>query len=176
MSCRVINYTTMSEKYERTLVLLKPDAVKRALVGDILSRFERAGLKIVGMKMRWADPKQAEEHYGEDIAIRRGEKVRQVLLEFIKTGPVVALVIEGVDAIENVRMMVGPTEPKSAPPGTIRGDYSHVSFRHADAEGKAIENLIHASADANDAEREIWLWFNTDELYQYQSVHDVHTL
>jgi nucleoside-diphosphate kinase len=160
---------------EKTLVLLKPDAVKRGLMGEIISRFERVGLKIVGMKMRTVDSESALKHYTEDIAIRRGEHVRKALVEYLGTGPVVALVIEGVDAIENVRMMTGATEPKSAAPGTIRGDYSHVSFRHADAAGKVIENLIHASSDSADAEREIYLWFNVDELCEYKTVHEAHT-
>lgn len=161
---------------ERTLVLLKPDAVKRGLMGEIISRFEKAGLKIVGMKLKWADAEKAGKHYTEDIAQRRGEKVRQVLLDFITTGPVLAFVVEGIAAIENVRMMAGETEPKSAAPGSIRGDYSHVSFKHADEEGKAVENIIHASSDADDAQREIYLWFNDDELYDYKTVHEAHTL
>jgi len=166
----------MMPPLERTLVLLKPDAVKRCLVGDIITRFERVGMKIVGMKLKQIDSEHAANHYTEDIAIRRGEKVRQVLLDFIVTGPVVALVLEGVDAIENVRMMVGATEPKSATPGTIRGDYSHVSFRHADEAGKAIENLIHASSDQADATREIALWFTDSELFgDYHTVHEAHT-
>lgn len=160
---------------ERTLVLLKPDAVQRGLMGEIISRFEKAGLKIVAMRLAWANKDQALKHYTEDIAERRGEKVRQVLVDFIVSGPVLALVIEGIDAIENVRMMAGQTEPKSAVPGTIRGDYSHVSFRHADEQGKAVENIIHASSDKKDAEREIYLWFNYDDIFDYQTVYEKHT-
>ncbi|MEK7653250.1 MAG: nucleoside-diphosphate kinase [Patescibacteria group bacterium] len=163
------------EAIERTLVLLKPDAIKRGLVGEITTRFERAGMKIVGMRLCWVKADKAGEHYGEDIIKRRGEKVRNNLMDFITSGPVVAMVIEGVDAIENVRMMVGPTEPKAALPGTIRGDYAHVSYRHADAQGKVVENLVHASSDKNDAEREIYLWFNEDELFEYQTVYEAHT-
>ncbi|OGY44372.1 MAG: nucleoside-diphosphate kinase [Candidatus Buchananbacteria bacterium RIFCSPHIGHO2_02_FULL_40_13] len=165
----------MKETIERTLVLLKPDAVKRGLLGEIITRFEKAGLKIVAMKLKWVEVEKAKKHYTEDISIRRGEKVRKVLLDFIITGPVLALVIEGVEAIENVRLMAGDTEPKSALPGTIRGDYSHVSYRHADLENKAVENIIHASSNKADAQREIYLWFNEDEIYDYQTVHEAHT-
>jgi len=160
---------------EKTLVLLKPDAVKRGLMGEILARFEKAGLKIVAMRLAWSNADKAMKHYTEDISIRRGEKVRNYLVDFITSGPVLAFVVEGVDAIENVRMMVGPTEPKSAPPGTIRGDYSHISYQHADTEEKVVANIIHASADKDDAEREIYVWFNDDEIYNYKTVYEALT-
>ncbi len=165
----------MDTNIERTLVLLKPDAVKRGLMGEIISRFEKAGLKIVGMKLKQADADRAGKHYGEDIAQRRGEKVRKLLIDFITSGPVLAMVIEGVNAVENVRMMAGETEPKSSAPGTIRGDYSHVSFAHADSQEKAVENIIHASAKPEEAQVEMYLWFNQDELCDYKSVHEAHT-
>ena len=160
---------------EKTLVVIKPDGVQRALAGAIIQRFENAGLKIVGMKMRWVDKTHALEHYA-DLAERRGQHVQNVMVEFMKSGPVIAFVIEGVNAIENVRKIIGATEPKAAQPGTIRGDYAHVAFGYADSRGKAIGNLIHASSDAKDAEREVWLWFNDDELFDYKTVHEVHTL
>lgn len=161
---------------EKTLVLIKPDGVKRALIGRVLQRFEDAGMKIVGMKMRNVNDEQALKHYTEDISRRRGEHVRTMLIDFLKTGPVVAFVVEGINAIENVRKIVGTTEPKSAAPGTIRGDFAHVSFSYADEKGKVVENLIHASSDAADAEREVWLWFNEDELSEYKLAHEPHTL
>jgi len=161
---------------ERTLVLLKPDAVKRGVMGEIISRFEKVGMKIVAARLAWVDSEKAKEHYTEDIAIRRGEHVRQYLVDFVTSGPVMAMVIEGVDAIENVRMMVGATEPKSAQPGTIRGDYSHMSYSHADAEKKVVANLIHASADKADAEREILVWFRADEIYDYKTIYQAHTM
>lgn len=161
---------------EKTLVLIKPDGVKRGLMGRILARFEDAGLKVVGMKMRQTNEGHALKHYTEDIEKRRGKKVRDMLIDYLKTGPVLAMALEGVNAIENVRKMVGATEPKSAAPGTIRGDFSHVSFAYADKKDKVIENLIHASGDAADAEREVWLWFNEDELCDYKTVHEAHTL
>lgn len=160
---------------ERTLVLIKPDAVQRGLVGDIIKRFECAGLKIVGMKMRWADRAFALNHYTEDLAKRRGEKVREQNIEFITSGPVVAVCLEGINSIENVRRLVGSTEPKSAAPGTIRGDYSHMSYAHADKSGVVIKNVIHASSDENDAKHEIALWFNKEELHTYKTVHEAHT-
>jgi len=165
----------MDEAKERTLVLLKPDAVKRGIMGEVVSRFEKSGMKIVGMKLVWADKDKAGQHYGDDIIQRRGEKVRNLLIEFITSGPVLAIVVEGIDAVENVRMMCGSTEPKSALPGTIRGDYSHVSYRHADAKEKAVENIIHASANTEEANQEIYYWFNENEIHDYKNVHEVHT-
>jgi nucleoside-diphosphate kinase len=159
---------------ERTLVLLKPDAVKRGLMGRVISRFEDAGLKVVGSKMVLINEEFGKKHY-YDIAQRRGEKVLQVLLKFMTTGPVMALCLEGVNAVENVRKLVGGTEPKSALPGTIRGDFAHVSFAYADGQGKAIENLIHASGNAEEAKQEIALWFKPEELHSYKTAQEAHT-
>jgi nucleoside-diphosphate kinase len=157
---------------QRTLVLIKPEGVARHLVGKIVSRFEDAGLKIVGMKQVWVDKEFAKKHYTEDISKRRGENVRNALLKYICEGPVVAFVLEGVNAIENVRKIVGGTEPKSAPPGTIRGDFAHVSFAYADEKNISVKNLIHASSDEKDAKNEIALWFNEKELHTYKTVQD----
>ena len=159
---------------ERTLVLVKPDGVERSLIGECITRFEKRGLKIIGLKMVWTDKDHAMKHYTEDISKRRGEKVREKLLEFITSGPVIAMVIEGVNSIENVRKIVGSTEPKEALPGTIRGDFAHVSYNHADNKEIAIKNLIHASSDSNDAKHEIGLWFNDNEMHSYSGVHDKH--
>jgi nucleoside-diphosphate kinase len=161
---------------ERTLVLIKPDGVQRGLMGRIISRFEDSGLKVVGMKLVWADDAFARKHYTEDIEKRRGKHVRDYLADFIKSGPVLAFVLEGVNAIENVRKMVGSTEPKSALPGTIRGDFSHVSYAYCDNKQMVVKNLIHASADANDAKYEVPLWFTDKELHTYKTVHDFHTI
>lgn len=162
----------MNNDVERTLVLLKPDAVQRGLMGRILQRFEDVGLKIVGMKMRQIDAGFAEKHYAEHL----DKPFYKMLEAMITLGPVVAMVIEGINAIEEVRMMVGPTEPKSAAPGTIRGDFSHVSYEYADKKGLGVKNLIHASANGADAEKEISLWFSMDEIHSYRSVHDAHIL
>jgi len=130
---------------EKTLVLIKSDGVLRGLMGEIISRFEKAGLKIIGMKMQWIDKEFAQKHYTEDITKRRGEKVRTMLIDYVTTGPIVAIVIEGVDAIENVRKIVGPTESKSALPGTIRGDYAHMNYVYADSSDEnSLKNVIHA--------------------------------
>ena len=161
---------------ERTLVLIKPDGVARSLVGRILQRFEDAGLKIIGMKMQWVDKEFAARHYTEDITIRRGERVRNSLIDYLAAGPVIAIAFEGIHSIEIVRKIVGPTEPKAALPGTIRGDFAHVSFAYADQKLIPVKNLIHASANAQDAESELKLWFTQKELHSYATVHDVHIL
>ncbi len=161
---------------ERTLVLIKPDGVQRALVGRIIARFEDAGYKIVGMKFVWADEDFAKRHYTEDLAIRRGEHVRARMVRFIREGPVVAMALEGVNSIEGVRKIVGETEPRKAAPGTIRGDFAHVSYAYADSKEAPVKNLIHASADAKDAAAEVPLWFSDKELHTYRTVHDVHIL
>ncbi len=159
---------------ERTLVLLKPDAVQRTLVGEILTRFEKAGLKLVGMKMVWVDQEFAKKHYTEDISQRRGEFVRTKLLNFLVQGPVVALALEGVAAVEVVRKLVGGTESMKAQPGTIRGDYSHMSYQYADAQNKALPNLVHASATLPEAQQELSLWFTPKEMHSYKTVHEAH--
>ena len=162
---------------EKTLIVFKPDAVMRGIVGEILTRFERAGYKIIGTKMLQPDYDHYFEHY-EGIGTlksRKGEKIFEYQMSTMLEGPVVAMVLEGVDAVETVRKMVGSTEPKSAVPGTIRGDYAHVSYGQADAAGKSVSNIIHASADVQEAEKEIAHWFAETELHDYESVHDRFT-
>jgi nucleoside-diphosphate kinase len=166
----------MVAKLERSLVLLKPDAIDRGLIGEIINRFERTGLKIVGLKMVWSDKDTALKHYTEDLAERRGQKVRDLMVEMITSGPTVAIAIEGVEAVTVVRKMVGETEPKSAAPGTIRGDYAHLSFKHADDSDMAVFNLIHASGNVEEAKTEISVWFNDFELQDYQPDYTKHTL
>lgn len=161
---------------ERTLVLLKPDAVQRGIMGRIISRFEDAGMKIIGAKLVLADKEFSKKHYTEDITIRRGEKVRNALVDFFQVGPVFAMCLEGINVIENVRKMVGSTEPRAAQPGTIRGDFAHVSYAYADAKGIVVKNLIHASSDEKDAKREVALWFSEKELHSYNTVHDLHII
>lgn len=163
---------------ERTLIVFKPDAVKRGIVGEILTRFERVGLKMVGAKMLAPNYDHYYHHY-EDIGkvvTRRGKEIFDVTLEMMNEGPVIAMVLEGIEAVELVRKMVGGTEPKSALPGTIRGDYSHISFTHANAEGIATPNIIHASGDSDEAVLEIKHWFSDAELFDYQTVHEPYTL
>ncbi len=160
---------------EQTLVLIKPDGVERGIVGKIITRLEDAGLKIIGMKMVWVDKEFAKKHYTEDIAKRRGKHVRNYTIDYLLSGPVVAMILEGINAIDNVRKICGTTEPKSAPPGTIRGDFSHASFDHCDKKKKVVRNLIHASANQKDAKSEINLWFKRSELLSYSTVHEKHT-
>ena len=155
---------------ERTLVLLKPDAVQRGLIGNIVTRFENAGLKIVGMKQVWVDEEFSKKHYHEHV----DKPFYKGLEKFITSGPVVAMVLEGVLAIEVVRKIVGSTEPKKALPGTIRGDFAHHSYEYADKKGIAIKNLIHASDGKETAKKEIALWFKEKELHTYKTVHEMH--
>ena len=166
-----------SNTIQQTLVLFKPDTVQRGLVGEILGRFERVGLKIIATKMIAPDKAHYYKHYEEigKMVTRRGEQAFGVTLDMMIQGPVIAMVFEGVEAVALVRKLVGPTEPKEAAPGTIRGDYSHMSFGYADTEGKGIPNLIHASGDTEEAEQEIAHWFSDSELYQYKSVHEKFT-
>lgn len=163
---------------ERTLILFKPDTVKRGLVGEILTRFERVGLKVVAAKMLAPDYDHYYKHYEEigKVVTRRGKEIFDVTLEMMNEGPVIAVVLEGIEAVEVVRKMVGATEPKSAAPGTIRGDYSHISFTHANAENIATPNIIHASGDSDEAKLEIAHWFSEAELFDYKSVHEEYTL
>ena len=152
---------------DKTLLLIKPDGVKRCLIGELTKRFEQRGLKVVGLKMIWVDEKFAKKHYTDDITKRRGEHVRNYLVNFLKEGPVVAMVLEGISSIEIVRKIVGETEPKAAVPGTIRGDFAHVSYAYADKKKMVVRNVVHASANKKDAQYEIRLWFKPEEIYHY---------
>lgn len=162
---------------ERTLIVFKPDAVQRGIVGEILQRFERVGLKMVGVKMAAPDREHYYHHY-EDIGkmvTRRGEETFNITLDLMLSGPVIAMVLEGVEAVAVVRKLVGPTEPKSADMGTIRGDYSHISFGYADSCQKGIPNLIHASGDPDEAAQEIAHWFKPEELMDYAMLNEKFT-
>jgi nucleoside-diphosphate kinase len=159
---------------ERTLVLLKPDAVARGLMGRVLQRFEDVGLKVVGMKMKQIDAELARKHYF-DLEERFGKSVFDVTAGFMQSGPVVAMVLEGVEAVSLVRKLVGPTFPNQAPPGTIRGDFAHHSKAHTEAQHKVIANLIHASGNVEEAKYEVDLWFGADELYEYQTLAEKYT-
>jgi len=167
----------VSKNLEQTLVLFKPDALQRGLVGEILTRFERVGLRIVGTKMIAPDKAHFHTHY-EDIGqviTRRGETVFNQVLGMMTDGPVIAMVFEGVEAVALVRKMVGATEPKSSAPGTIRGDFSHMSYGYADTEDKGIPNLIHASGDSEEAVKEVAHWFSDEELFDYEALHEKFT-
>jgi len=179
---------------QQSLVLLKPDAVQRGLIGEITQRFERTGFKIVGLKMCYASKDIAGKHYADDEAwlksvgekakktfeakgetiepLQAGQRVREMLIDFISMSPTVAIVLEGLDVINKVRLMVGDTAPNKALPGTIRGDYAFDSYGLADVSGRPIQNLIHASDSVESAKREISIWFNDNELHPYQRVDE----
>jgi len=136
---------------ERTLILAKADAVVRGLVGEVVSRFERRGYTIVGMKLMMCEPERAKRHYAE----HEGKPFFNGLVEYITSDPIVAMVIEGSDAIEGCRATIGATNPIKATPGTIRGDYGQTIGR----------NLVHGSDSAASAAREIAIWFTPGELF-----------
>ncbi len=154
---------------ERTLVLLKPDAVARGLSGRILARFEDNLLKVVATRMVWMDADLTRRHYF-DLEERFGPDVYNSMAEFMQSGPVIAIVLEGVEAVACVRKMVGSTYPDQAPPGTIRGDFAHMSRAYANAHGMAVANLVHASGVLAEAEKEIGVWFTREEVHDYATV------
>ncbi|MEX0649892.1 MAG: nucleoside-diphosphate kinase [Candidatus Andersenbacteria bacterium] len=181
---------------EQTLAIIKPDGVQRGLVGEILDRFERAGLKVVAMKMVWPSKEIVGQHYQQDETYYKtvwvkakagaeergveftespqelGDRIREANMRYLATGPVVAMVLEGNTAIQTVRNIIGGTNPLSADIGTIRGDLTIDDFSQADVESRAVRNLMHASSEPDEATREISLWFTEEELYQYQTVMD----
>ena len=181
----------MKEVIQRTLVFIKPDGVKRGLIGRIVQRFEDAGLKIVGMKMMWLPKEFAKEHYRDTPEFRKkikekikasyemygmeppkdldeaASKLIDDLREYVTSGPIVAMVIEGPRAVYIVRKIVGDTSPEEAAPGTIRGDFSVDNYPFANIALRSIRNVIHAS-DAENAEREVRLFFKEEELFDYK--------
>lgn len=162
---------------EHTLIVFKPDAVMRGIIGEVLTRFERAGLKIVAAKMLAPDYQHYFAHYEGigTLKTRKGDEIFESQLKTMLQGPVLAMVLEGVEVIDTVRKMVGDTQPKTAVPGTIRGDYAHVSYGAAGAAGFGVSNVLHASADATEAKKEIAHWFSDVEIHDYAAVHEVFT-
>ena len=162
---------------ERSLIVFKPDAVQRGIVGEILARFEKVGLKIVASKMLSPDTDFYHHHYKKigTMITRHGQKIFDTTVAMMQNGPVIAFVLEGVDAVAVIRKMVGATESKSALPGTIRGDYSHMSYGHADKMGIGLPNILHASGDSKEAELEISHWFAENEIFDYETAHDKFT-
>jgi len=151
---------------ETTLVLLKPDALARGLSGRILARLEDAGLKIVGARMAQIDDALARDHY-DDLEERIGTEAFAGVCRYMQSGPVIALAIQGCDAVPVVRKLIGATFPSQAAPGTIRGDLCHHGARTVDGQAQTIYNLVHASGSPEEAEREVALWFGPDELFAY---------
>lgn len=157
--------------------MLKPDSVGRSIVWEVISRFERAGLHIVAMKMIRPDEAFLHHHYEGigKVLSRHGEKIFDITLKMMATGPIVALVLEWVEVVEYVRKIVWSTEPKSAAPGTIRGDFAHMSYGYADKVEIGIPNLVHASGNVEEAEEEIKHWFSEQEMFDYAPMHQSFT-
>jgi nucleoside-diphosphate kinase len=184
-------------KQQQTLVLVKPDGVKRGLVGEVLSRIERRGLKVVALKMVAVDREHLENHFpksdewsarlgdkglktfaeydldpqelmGTRDRVEIGKKVKESLFAYMVSGPIVAMVVEGLHAIDMVRKVAGHTLPVFAEMGTIRGDYSVDSPAIANVEGRAIQNIMHASETLEEAANEISLWFKPEEIHSYK--------
>ncbi len=176
---------------ERTLVILKPDTVQRSLIGEVIGRFERTGLKFTAMKMFVPDEKSLLAHYNKDEAWfqRKGERIIEdlkshglpvekdamaygkaiidTIVEYMTAAPVVAMILEGNEAVKVVTKLVGTTEPATSDVGTIRGDYTVDSYGHSSYENRAVRNLIHCSESPAEAEREIRVWFTDDEIMNY---------
>lgn len=182
---------------ERTLVMVKPDGVQRGLIGEIIGRFEKVGLKLVAAKFTVATPEHIEAHYTLDPSWRRvtGEKtiksykdkgltppsedplkITAVILENLKrymtSGPVVPMVWQGAHAVKIVRKLLGSTEPLSSDVGTIRGDYVLDSYQMSDADKRAVRNLVHASGSVEEAENEIKHWFGKNEIVDYRLISE----
>lgn len=179
-------------KKERTFAMLKPDAVQRSLMGEILGRFERAGLKVIGVKFVLANEKKLWEHYNKDDAwfLKKGTKIVEdktaagqkiekeaieygkdiigALVKYMTAGPVLMLAIEGNESVAVVKKLVGSTEPATSDVGTIRGDYTTDSYAICSVDDRAVRNLMHCSDNKEDAARELDLWFSKDELVDYR--------
>ena len=182
---------------ERTVVLIKPDAVKRGLIGEITRRFEIRGLKIIALKMVYPTEEHAAQHYsgseqwlkgmgqktldafekyGLDVKknmgttdpLKIGKMVQQWNVSYLSDGPIVAMILEGMHAIPTVRKLVGHTLPILADPGTVRGDLSVDTNTAANMDKRAIRNIVHASGDESEAEHEIEHWFTPEEIVEYK--------
>lgn len=189
-------------RYQRTFVMIKPDGVIRGLTGEILKRFESRGLKIVAMKMLNATDAQIAAHYvasreewvrnigqkglktfedlqldivefmGTNDDLEIGKIVYAGLVDYLKSGPVIPMIVEGIQAVDMVRKLVGATMPFKAELGTIRGDFSVDNNSVANAEGRSVHNLIHASGNLEEADHEINVWFTKDEVMEYDRVDE----
>lgn len=185
-----------TQRKERSFVIIKHDGVQRTLIGEIINRIERTGLKIVAMKMFVPDRERATAHYGKDDvwcekvgartveniikqggkpekeALQYGRDVLEALMKYITLGPVVAMVIEGNQAVGIVKKLVGGTEPMTSDVGTIRGDFTVDSYDSANVGGRAVRNLIHCTDVPEEAEKEINIWFKPEEIISYNLVQE----
>jgi nucleoside-diphosphate kinase len=184
-------------KEEKTLVLIKPDGVQRSLIGGIIGRYERIGLKLIAVKMLIATENQIETHYTLDPNWRRitGEKtirgyvdkgltppsndplkitaaILKNLKKYMTSGPIIAMIWQGAHAVKIVRKLTGGTEPLTSDVGTIRGDYVLDSYQMSDGDTRAIRNLVHASGSVEEAENEIKHWFKEEEVHNYRLVQE----
>jgi len=184
----------LEKNKEKTLLIFKPDILQRQIVGEIISRFERKGFKIVGMKMSVPSRELIGKHYtddpkylidtgdrakisaearGEDTSnwnsLEKGKWIRESNINYLTCGPVIAMVLQGFGVIAGVRKMLGSTSPADGDVGTIRADFSLDSFALADEQGRVTRSMIHASDSVENAEREIGLWFNATEISEYET-------
>lgn len=181
---------------ERTLVILKPDTVQRSLVGEVIGRFERTGLKFTAMKMFVPTKDALLTHYNkneewflkkgnriiEDLkshglpvtkdAMAYGREIIDTIVDYMTAAPVIGMIIEGNEAVRVVTKLVGTTEPATSDVGTIRGDYTVDSYGHSSYENRAVRNLIHCSESPEEAEREIKVWFTDDEIMNYVTAQE----
>ena len=181
---------------EKTLVIVKPDGVQRSLVGDIIARIERTGLKIIAMKMLLASEDTLWKHYDKDDtwfiekgaiaiesrksqglevnkeAIEYGKDILRGNISFMTSGPVIALIVQGNQSVGVVKKLVGGTEPLTSDVGTIRGDYTVDTYSLANSSSRAVRNLVHCSDKVSEAEREIALWFNESEIVKYNLANE----
>jgi nucleoside-diphosphate kinase len=191
---------TPHPKHERTLVIIKPDGIQRSLVGEIIGRYERIGLKLIAAKMMVPTAELVEKHYTLDPEWRvktglktikgytdKGLKpphtdpvvitgiILKNLVKYMTKGPVIVMVWQGAHAVEIVRKLTGGTEPRTSDVGTIRGDFVLDSYSMSDADGRAIRNLVHASGSVKEAEDEIAHWFKSGEVIDYKLVQEAIT-
>lgn len=181
-------------KKERTFLIMKPDAIQRSLVGDVIGRIERTGLKIVYMNMTVLDEDRLWKHYGKDDEwfekkgqitvenlkeagreitkepIEYGKDIIKALVTFMTAGPVVVMVIEGNEAVGVVKKLVGDTQPLSSDVGTIRGDFTLDSYNLANLDARAVRNLVHCSDEPEEAKREIDLWIKKEDILEYRHI------
>lgn len=181
---------------ERSLVLLKPDAVQRSLIGEIIQRFERTGLKLSAMKMVVATEQQLLDHYNKDESwyqrkgegivedmkahnlpvekepIEYGRDIVRNLVKYMTAAPLVAIIMEGNQAVSVVTKLVGTTEPATSDVGTIRGDFTLDSYAHSTLENRGVRNLVHQSESVEEAEREIPIWFKDEEVMNYVTAQE----